>query len=583
MVPRRSRSPHRRGTLASRWPAMDAVIAPRRPGDLPVQGPARPPRHPGLSRQHEEHPRGCGTSPTRLRDTYKTIVLVSPVMKIPSSCPRTSRSSSSALPRSDDFNGLLDRIIEDVKDKPQDHDQPRRRGARAAGPRRARADAQGGGERLRQDAGARRQARRRRHQRRLQREAADHPQERDAGVLRQPGAIRPRRRAGEPQGLAAASGARPSANAPRSSACPLPRGSCCWASRGAARASAPRRRPASGSCRCSGSTSAGCSAAWSARARRACGGRSRRPRASRRRSSGSTRSTRRSPARQGSAGSDGGTASRVFGTFLTWLSEKTAPVFVIATANDISQPPPETAAQGAASTRSSSSTCRASASGARSSASTSRSGSATRRGSTSIALARQCDGFSGAEIEEAIISGLFDAFSKGADLDTEILRAGLAETVPLSRTMSEELNRLRTWAQGRARTVHRDPVATGRRRGRSETASQARDLRSDVDLDLDRPPQEIRPMSTVLVVTPLIIAGWPVLTAAITAAVGTMGFAAAQNTGPRVRQRRRRPRAGPRSRSRTARSSPAPAGPARRWSSSATASAPSSAATPGGP
>src|SRR5208283_1852902 len=44
---------------------------------------------------------------------------------------------------------------------------------------------------------------------------------------------------------------------------------------------------------------------------------------------------------QGSAGSDGGTASRVFGTLLTWLSEKTAPVFVIATANDISQLPPE--------------------------------------------------------------------------------------------------------------------------------------------------------------------------------------------------------------------------------------------------
>lgn len=43
-------------------------------------------------------------------------------------------------------------------------------------------------------------------------------------------------------------------------------------------------------------------------------------------------------------------------------------------------------------------------------------------------------------------------------------------------------------------------------------------------------------MSTVLVVTPLIVAGWPILSAAITAAVGTMGFAAAQNAGPRVRQ-----------------------------------------------
>jgi hypothetical protein len=61
------------------------------------------------------------------------------------------------------------------------------------------------------------------------------------------------------------------------------------------------------------------------------------------------------------------------------------------------------------------------------------------------------EGFSGAEIEEAIISGLYDSFSKGTDLDTETLRTGITETVPLSRTMSEELNRLRNWAQGRAR------------------------------------------------------------------------------------------------------------------------------------
>ena len=44
---------------------------------------------------------------------------------------------------------------------------------------------------------------------------------------------------------------------------------------------------------------------------------------------------------QSSGSSDGGTTARVFGTFLTWLSEKTAPVFVVATANDISQLPPE--------------------------------------------------------------------------------------------------------------------------------------------------------------------------------------------------------------------------------------------------
>ena len=154
---------------------------------------------------------------------------------------------------------------------------------------------------------------------------------------------------------------------------------------------------------------------------------------------------------QGSAGSDGGTASRVFGTFLTWLSEKTSPVFVIATANDISHLPPELLRKGRVDEiffvdlpteperRE-----------------IFRIHLAKRRRDPARfdldRLARQSEGFSGAEIEEAIISGLFDAFSKGGELDTEILGAGLAETVPLSRTMSEELNRLRNWAQGRART-----------------------------------------------------------------------------------------------------------------------------------
>ena len=65
------------------------------------------------------------------------------------------------------------------------------------------------------------------------------------------------------------------------------------------------------------------------------------PRASPRSSSGSTRSTRPWPAPAASAGSDGGTSARVFGTFLTWLSEKTAPVFVVCTANEIAHLPPE--------------------------------------------------------------------------------------------------------------------------------------------------------------------------------------------------------------------------------------------------
>ena len=152
----------------------------------------------------------------------------------------------------------------------------------------------------------------------------------------------------------------------------------------------------------------------------------------------------------GGGASDGGTASRVFGTFLTWLSDKTAPVFVITTANDISHLPPELLRKG-------------------------RLDeiffvdlpSETERveifrihlekkarvpdGFDLELLAKRSDGFSGAEIEQAIVSGLFDAFSNGTELDTTILLNSLAETVPLSKTMSEELARLRSWAQGRAR------------------------------------------------------------------------------------------------------------------------------------
>ncbi|AMV19806.1 AAA family ATPase [Planctomyces sp. SH-PL14] len=151
-----------------------------------------------------------------------------------------------------------------------------------------------------------------------------------------------------------------------------------------------------------------------------------------------------------SAGSDGGTSSRVFGTLLTWLSEKSSPVFVIATANDISHLPPELLRKGRldeiffvdlpnAEERKDVFQIHL-----------------QRRGRDAArfdldALARACEGYSGAEIEESVVSGLFDAFSQKSDLTTDILLNSLQQTVPLSRTMSEELNRLRTWAAGRAR------------------------------------------------------------------------------------------------------------------------------------
>jgi SpoVK/Ycf46/Vps4 family AAA+-type ATPase len=59
--------------------------------------------------------------------------------------------------------------------------------------------------------------------------------------------------------------------------------------------------------------------------------------------------------------------------------------------------------------------------------------------------------FSGAEIEEAIISALYDAFYAQHDLTMDDILQAMRQTVPLSRTMDEHLNRLRSWAEGRAR------------------------------------------------------------------------------------------------------------------------------------
>jgi ATP-dependent 26S proteasome regulatory subunit len=151
-----------------------------------------------------------------------------------------------------------------------------------------------------------------------------------------------------------------------------------------------------------------------------------------------------------SGASDGGTSTRVFGTFLTWLSEKRTPVFVIATANDIRSLPPELLRKGRLdeiffvdlpneTERQEVFRIHLERRGRRPDLFDLRE------------LARRSEGFSGAEIEEAIVSGLFEAFSRDAELDQATLLTCLGETVPLSKTMNEELNRLRTWAHGRAR------------------------------------------------------------------------------------------------------------------------------------
>lgn len=153
---------------------------------------------------------------------------------------------------------------------------------------------------------------------------------------------------------------------------------------------------------------------------------------------------------QGSGSSDGGTTARVFGTFLTWLSEKTSPVFVVATANDISHLPPELMRKGRLDE-----IFFVDLPGQNERAQIFAIHLARRHREPEnfdlTALAENSKDFSGAEIEEAIISAMYDAFYASRDLDSGDVLKALRETVPLARTMDEQINRLRSWASGRAR------------------------------------------------------------------------------------------------------------------------------------
>src|SRR6266487_1415854 len=153
---------------------------------------------------------------------------------------------------------------------------------------------------------------------------------------------------------------------------------------------------------------------------------------------------------QGSGVSDGGTTARVFGTFLTWLSEKTAPVFVVATANDISQLPPELLRKGRFDEIFFVDLPTAEERGEIFGIHLAKRGRDTGRFDLD-ALVPGSENFSGAEIEQAIISALYDAFYARHELTTPHILEALRETVPLAKTMDEQITRFRNWAVGRAR------------------------------------------------------------------------------------------------------------------------------------
>lgn len=157
----------------------------------------------------------------------------------------------------------------------------------------------------------------------------------------------------------------------------------------------------------------------------------------------------------GSAGMLDARQVRVFGSFLTWLQERSAPVFVAATANEVEHLPPELARRGrfdevffvdlpspvereeilALTLR--------------------------RRGRRpdGISLgniAKPLEHFSGAELEQVVASALFRAFGQRRELMEEDLRAAAREIVPLATLYEEKIQALRAWGRARARRASAD-------------------------------------------------------------------------------------------------------------------------------
>ena len=152
---------------------------------------------------------------------------------------------------------------------------------------------------------------------------------------------------------------------------------------------------------------------------------------------------------QSSGATDGGTTSRVLGTFLTWMQEKKKPVFVVATANNISGLPPELLRKGRVDEiffvdlplkpdREEIIKIHL--------------GKYKRdyKNFDVSKIADSCELFSGAEIQEAIKEALFMAFDENTEITTDHIIEAMKKTYPISKTMKENISNMRIWAKARA-------------------------------------------------------------------------------------------------------------------------------------
>jgi len=149
-----------------------------------------------------------------------------------------------------------------------------------------------------------------------------------------------------------------------------------------------------------------------------------------------------------SQSTDGGLSKRMFGTLLTWLQEHEAPVFVVATANDIEALPPELLRKGRfdeiffvdlpkRDVRKEIFTIHL---------------KKRKREPKKFdlgALAKASEGYSGSEIEQAVVSALHGAYADKTGLNTERILSALGASPPLSVTLSEKVQCLRAWAEDR--------------------------------------------------------------------------------------------------------------------------------------
>ena len=162
---------------------------------------------------------------------------------------------------------------------------------------------------------------------------------------------------------------------------------------------------------------------------------------------------------------DSGTSSRIFGTFLTWMQEKTAPVFVIATANNINSLPAELLRKGRfdeiffvdlPTQREREEIFKLHLS--------------KRLKDKDVAskieinsdlykqLAQMTEGFVGAEIEQVVISALYEAFFNKRPLEFSDLANTIKNVVPLSVTQKEQILAIRQWANIRAVAATKDDI-----------------------------------------------------------------------------------------------------------------------------